>query len=183
MPGRTPQEAQFTFLEPIKAAVSCLGAAKVTASGPAVGKDLAWSLNGGEGMFFADGMHFEASMHYRIIRADAGWRVTTLAYRYRMGRVGIDLFRMHWHPTGNSPFKLPHFHLNLEGKDFTDGSEEQHFPSGRMTFEDAVHWAILAGITPVRDDWQEVLDAGREAHIRHRSWAHNPIEAASVGEP
>lgn len=132
---------------------------------------------------FPGGLHFEAQMHYRIIRTEDGWRITTLAYRYRLARAGIDLFRMHWHPVGNSPFKLPHFHLNLEGRDFTDGTEEQHFPSGRMTFEDAVHWAILAGVRPARSDWEAVLNEGREVHIRHRSWSREPGEAGRGADP
>ena len=117
-------------------------------------------------------------MHYAFVQTEErGWRVTTRAYRYRLARTGFDVFRIHWHPVGVSRYTLPHVHLSLCGRDgerLTTLGE--HLPTGRLTFEDAVEWAIEAGVPPARPDWRKVLAEGRTTHIQHRSWDTIPPE-------
>lgn len=173
MPGRTPTEAFDAFIEPIQRALNCLGQGKITPSngGRQPGATRLWSINGVNGLALRDGWHFDAQMHYEIIRTgdDSGWRVTTRAYRYRLALCGADLFRMHWHPVGNSPYKTPHVHLPKMGID-----DKVHLPTGRLTFEDAVEWSIGLGVPPARTDWQSVLKASHALHIEHRTWSTEP---------
>lgn len=174
MPGRTPAEAYRAFIEPLEAAIACLGTAKVTRShdGMRPGGIRAWSLNGGSGMALSGAMLFEASMHYEIVPFAAGWRVTTHAYMYGLLHRGEECFAIHWHPAGRSPHRGPHVHLPLEGA--RGDIRKQHLPTGRMTLEDAVAWAVAFGAAPVRDDWAEILDGSRALHVQHRSWNADP---------
>jgi hypothetical protein len=127
-------------------------------------------------MAFAGGWHFEAQMHYELIRDDgaAQWRVSTRAYRYRLAHVGHDIFRIHWHPAGVSTYHLPHVHLSLISRDEQLTTLDEHLPTGRLTFEDAIEWAIETGVPRARDDWRDVLAFSRERHLEHRSWSTRP---------
>jgi hypothetical protein len=179
VPGRTPAEAFRDFIEPIKDVVSCLGAAQVTPSaGGRTEPDIihAWTINGATGLVFPGGWHFEAQMHYEISESFTGvWRVHTRAYRYRLAQAGQDLFRIHWHPDRVSRYHLPHVHLSLSG---TEGSVvtsmKEHLPTGRLTFEDAVEWAVEVGVRPAREDWRDVVAATRDLHVKHRTWSTHP---------
>lgn len=177
MPGRTPAEAFRAFIEPLESAVSVLGAAKITVSSggrQVPDKPHAWTLNGGRG-YTTGGWFFEADMQYRIRRDDAPgrgpWRVTTLAYRYRLAVVDMDVFRMHWHPDGNSPAKSPHLHVRLAPVERVGDTLQHHLNTERQTFENALRWAIQVGMPPARSDWSDLLDQAEAAHLRHRSWS------------
>jgi hypothetical protein len=181
MPGNSPREAFDNFVAPLKRAVSCLGAAKIVAS-PG-GRDQpgivhSWSLNGQTGLACKGGFHLEAQMHYKIVRDEAPgrgpWRISTRAYRYRVARIGTDVFRIHWHPWGQSPYRDPHIHLNFAVPGRAPTTLDEHFPTGRLTFEDAIEWAVGIGVPVARDDWQDVLADARAVHLAHRSWGTTP---------
>lgn len=180
MPGRTPSDAFRTFIDPIQEAASCLGQVKLTVSPggqSAPGVTHAWSLNAERGQVFRGGWHFEAQMHYEFEQGafSREWKVRTRGYRYQLALRGTHLWRLHWHPTTNSSYDLPHVHLNLgRPGELVEPSLNKHHPTGRMTFEDAVEWVFNAEIPPARDDWREVLDASRAQHLQHRSWHHVP---------
>jgi hypothetical protein len=183
MPGRTPREAFEAFITPIERASSCLGSVKVTVSpGGRTAPEMehVWSLNLMRG-FAAKGWHFEAAMGYKITQDDAPgrgpWRVRTLAYRYRLAVPEHDVFRLHWHPNGHSPVTYPHLHAALEPKDRMPGSLDAHLATGRMTFENALRWAFELGMPAARADWSERLAEAEAAHLRYRSWSHDPAEA------
>lgn len=175
MPGRTPSDAFTAFMEPLESAASVLGQAKITVSpgGRSVqNKDHSWTLNGGRG-YTKHGWHFEAAMMYRIVDdPERGpWRVRTLAYRYRLAvPPGQDVFRMHWHPGGNSDIEYPHMHLALAPVDTVGDTLKKHQPVRRQTFEDAIRWAVAVGLKPARDDWEALLEQAERDHLRHRSW-------------
>lgn len=181
MPGRTPSEAFSAFVDPLREALSCLAAAKIT-TGPKSHEPFGvrvWSLNLDRGVVLRDGWHFEAEMHYEIIPADAPappWRVTTRAYRYKVSHCDKDLVRMHWHPSGKSPFTTPHFHIPMLSGG--TGGESGHLPIGRVSFEDAVQWVIVMSGQHARADWQEVLDRTRSVHVEHRTWSDAPPQRA-----
>ncbi|NCT90268.1 hypothetical protein GXB85_04775 [Cellulomonas sp. APG4] len=176
MPGRTPPEAFEAFIEPIRRALSCLGPAKITLSqhGRQVGDTRAWTLNNGLGLAMRGGWHLDATMHYEIIPTQdtSAWRVTTRAYRYRVACADAELVRMHWHPSGNSPHTLPHLHIPALA------AATHHLPVTRLTFEDAIEWAISLGAPPAREDWRDVLGETRALHIEHRSWHVSPRETS-----
>lgn len=128
----------------------------------------------------ARGWHFEAEMHYRIVECDderGPWRVSTVAYRYRLAVLGKDVFRLHWHPTTKSPVTYPHLHAALAPADKMPGSLDAHLPTGRMTLEDAIRWAIGIGMPSARDDWRERLNEAEAKHLEFRSWSKDPAEA------
>lgn len=180
MPGRTPAEAFEAFIDPIKGAVSCLGAAKVVPSAGGrtePGKTHSWGLNRERGMGFKNGWHFEAQMHYEIVQGPVSgqWKVKTLGYRYRLALLGTHVWRIHWHPTITSGYHLPHVHLNLGiPGEVPDDPMGKHNPTGRMTLEDAIEWLFNCPIEPARPDWRETLDASRSIHLKHRTWGARP---------
>lgn len=176
MPGDSPREAFDAFIGPLQRAVSCLGPAKISV--PSGGKDVvghtwAWTLNGVAGMS-RQGMHFEAQMHYEIIqdaRPDYGpYRITTRAYRYRLAAAGHDLVRFHWHPVGRSLVTGPHLHLSLAMRDPARDPLDMHLPTPRFTFEAAIEWAIEMGWPPANSDYESILAACQDPHLRYRSW-------------
>jgi hypothetical protein len=189
MPGDSPREAVNAFLDPLRRAVACIGPAKVCVSAggyDALGKTHAWSLNDVRGMVAKGGWHFEAQMHYEIItdsRPGYGpYRVTTRAYRYRIALASVDIVRIHWHPVGQSTYTNPHVHLALDMANWKPGDPppetiKQHLPTGRLTFEDAVTWALSIGMPAARSDWQTVLADCQAAHLQYRSWHKTPDEA------
>jgi len=194
MPGNSPQEAVEAFLLPLQRAIGCLGQNKITLSPGGrgqLGRTHAWTLNGDHGVTRKGGWHFEAQMYYEIITDErpgyGPYRVTTRAYRYRIARSAVDIARIHWHPKGKSDEKRPHLHLALNidpGKwrpgDPMPDTIKEHLPSGRMTLEDAVGWAISLGMPTVRDDWATVLAECQAPHLQYRSWSQDPTEAATI---
>lgn len=176
MPGRTPPEAFGAFVEPLQAAVSCLGAGKIVTSphGKSAGAVRSWTLNDGAGLA-VKGWHLEAEMNYELIRDDAvSWRVTTRAYMYRVSVLGGDVFRIHWHPTGHSDYVRPHVHARFVVPERDRDVLKEHLPTGRITFEEAIEWAIKLGMPSARDDWQSVLLECRKKHLEHRTWSYEP---------
>ncbi len=176
MPGRTPTDAVRAFLDPLEVAISCLGQAKITLSPGGKNtpdREHSWMLNGGNG-YSRSGWHFEAQMGYRIIRTnepDRGpWRVTTTAYRYRLAVPEHDLFRMHWHPAGNSPVDYPHLHAALGPERITEQALKAHLRTSRMTLEQAIRWSFEVGMPPACADWEERLDSAEKPHLERRSW-------------
>lgn len=118
-------------------------------------------------MVFKGGYCFRASMKYRFIEHEQGYRVTTLEYIYSLSLADAELWDLHWHPVGDSPETRPHLHASIPNA----GSKRQHRPTGRMTFEDAVEWAILSGVPPAREDWAEIIEGSKAVHVKHRSWS------------
>ena len=173
MPSRNPHKAFEAFIEPIRRAAGCLATCHVTPSpggGHAPDVEHAWTLNGGIGVT-ARGWHFEAGMKYVIIPEDDGYRVTTRAYRYRLARAGHDIWRLHWHPGGDSDIAYPHAHVALAGTPQPARNLlTAHLPTPRMTFEQAVRWSAEVGFPMLRDNYEDVLAEGEAAHLVHRSW-------------
>lgn len=132
-----------------------------------------WSLNGPTGLS-RQGFHFEAQMHYEIIKDSregyGPYRVTTRAYRYRFARLGQDVVRFHWHPKGNSDYRGPHLHLALVRQGDESDTRDLHLPTPRFTFESAIDWAITLGWPPARLDHEQVLADCQALHLLYRSW-------------
>lgn len=177
MPGRNPQQAVDAFLQPLRDALRLLdGVAKILVSpkdGYRVGQRYSWQLNGADGVDLGAVGRFIASMEFEIIDTDpAGneyghpYRVTTRSYHYKLrGRDGDDQWRMHWHPDGRSRVKVPHLHRPPDLK--------QHWPTGRLTLENAVAWCIESGAAVVggdRERAQNELALIEAPHRLYRSW-------------
>lgn len=180
MPGRTPAEAVSVFLEPIQAAVSCLGTAKITLSPRGRGGlDIVHllSVNSGSAMKIDKGLTFDVRLRYEIIRTSQSeihpFRVTTRAYLHAVAAAGgNELITAHWHPTGASSITGPHYHMGVAAL-APDGvfTPRAHIPSPRVSVETMVRLCIEQfGCQAVRDDWREVLDRCEDNFTKHRSW-------------
>ena len=181
MPGRTPQEAVAVFLEPITEALSCLCLAKVTLSPGGrggLGRTHLLTLNGGQAVSLGGGITLDARIHYEIIRMpDAKsqpFRVTTRAYLHTLAEEGgAELIAAHWHPTGNSARRLPHWHVGSAALAH-DGvfTPRAHIPSPRVSFEAVIRLTIEQFHLPARrGDWSEVLQRCEDNFMSHRTWA------------
>lgn len=177
MPGRTPAEAVDAFLDPLRDALRVLdGVAKLMISpkgGFRKGVRYSWVLNGADGMDLGAVGRFIASMEFEIIDADPPknefghpFRVTTHSYHYKLrGGDGSDQWRMHWHPEGHSRITTPHLHLPPNLK--------LHWPTGRLTLENAVGWCVESGAAVTSDSAMqahEQLALIEAPHRLYRSW-------------
>ncbi|MCW2675188.1 MAG: hypothetical protein JWR70_228 [Modestobacter sp.] len=53
-------------------------------------------------------------------------------------------------------------------------TSKTHLVTGRMTFENAVRWAVEFGAVPMHDNWEDRLALAEAPHILHRSWSGDP---------
>lgn len=177
MPGRTPAQAVEAFLEPLRDALRVLGGvAKILVSpkgGFRKGERYSWILNGASGMDLGVAGRFIAEMEFEIIDTDSTknefghpFRVTTRSYHYKLrGRDGVDQWRMHWHPEGRSRITTPHLHRPPDLK--------QHWPTGRLTLENAIGWCVESGASVTCDSTQQAQERPtliEAPHRLYRSW-------------
>ena len=83
---------------------------------------------------------------------------------------GRELFAYHWHPSGVSAARTPHFHASatspiaLPSRPGNPGTMELavnrvHFPTHRMELPGLVRFLISElGVAPRRADWESVLE-------------------------
>lgn len=83
---------------------------------------------------------------------------------------GRELFAYHWHPTGVSAVRSPHFHASttppivLPGRPGNPNTSELvlsrvHFPTHRIELPELVRFLITElGVGPRRTDWATVLE-------------------------
>lgn len=162
---------------PLRDALKILdGVAKVLVGpkgGYRQGVTYSWVLNGADGMDLAAAGRFIAGMEFEIIDADPTrnefghpFRVTTKSYHYKLrSRDGVEQWLMHWHPAGRSRVTGPHLHLPPDLK--------QHWPTGRLTLENAVGWCVESGAavtTASTSLAQEQLAMIEAPHRLYRTW-------------
>jgi hypothetical protein len=186
--GRTPAEAVRAFLDPIQQALACIAPGKITVSGgglnPVLGKQYSWGLNNGAGAeLLSDGpdLTLFAAMYWKLIEDDRdGYgplRISTLGYEYSLVTgTNTELWALHWHPAGRSWEKRPHLHLgDVLLTDASPVDSKTHLPTGRMTFENAIRWAVGSRAMPMHEDWEGRLALAEAPHILHRSWSGDPV--------
>lgn len=186
MPGRTIPEAIGAFTAPLQQAVSCLGIAKLTISSQigAVRMDqaMSWGINNGGGMELrsASGrLEFYASMFWKVIAdPDNGpFRVTTTGYDYQLLRDDRELWDFHWNTGEKSKVKTPHLHLgDVVLSTAAPVTSKAHLPTGRVTLEQAVRWAVEFGAQPKFSDWEDRLALAEAPHLLFRSWNTEPTQ-------
>lgn len=179
MPGRNPTEAVKAFLRPLQEATAVLDAHTHIVTHPmhgwAEGREYAWMLNDEDGVDLGKAGTFQASMRFQVVRSDPAkhegvYRVTTRGYRYQFRTADGILWRFDWHPSGPAARREPHLHRppNLD----------LHWPTSRVSFENALRWCILSGAPATCDE------EDRERHLAtvegpfqlYRSWAQHPDE-------
>ncbi len=74
----------------------------------------------------------------------------------------------HWHPDSNrSPIHYAHFHTP-----FDTPNNSLHYPTGRVTIESVVRFAIEElGARPQTNSWERTLAVSEELHKNHRGWS------------
>jgi hypothetical protein len=129
-------------------------------------------------------LELELVINYEVIeeeRAGMGpFRVTTTGYSHGIYEceTGRELLVYHWHPGGYSHYAMPHLHLGatLLTPHGVIGPKT-HLPTARISVEEVVRTCITEfGMTPLRDDWQRVLDLTEGVHKLYRSWSDRPPE-------
>lgn len=102
------------------------------------------------------------------------WKVSTRKYMYHVVRDDMtEVILFHWHPDGKSSQQLPHLHIG--SSQLTPDavvSHRTHVPSGRVSLESVVELLIREfKVVPLRSDWQDVLDEGRQRFLEWRTWS------------
>lgn len=179
MPGRSPAEAIHTFVDPLKYALAAVARANICLSpggyAPQLGTEYSWTLNDGEGATLRGGYVLYAAMKFRVIEdpTNGPFRVTTNAYGYSLEEDGdSEIFAVHWHPDG--AYKRPHVHLGSWAAANGPIDYRHHLPTGRMTFEQSIRWALEFGVEPLGDDSDSRLALAEAPHLLNRSWNTDP---------
>lgn len=98
-------------------------------------------------------------------------RLRTVSYWYEFSEQdSSELISFHWHPHRPGQPSFPHLHMESRF-----GSvvvlKRNHVPSGRVSFESVVRFAIEElGVRPLRPDWDAVLAIGEQHFVAQRSW-------------
>ncbi|MBB5785996.1 hypothetical protein [Jiangella mangrovi] len=184
MPGSKPAEAYDAFLEPLQKALSCI------TNEPLIGRENSRKTGGKRTLTFpgdpaglggSGGLALTVSFEYEIYKTgDTGkmkYRCRTHGYKHQIVTDEFaEVILFHWHP-GEAEDRAglpqrPHIHMGTELL-AADGrlTRRNHLPSGRVSLEDVVEFAITdLGVTPLRDDWQTVIDNTRALFEKHRTW-------------
>lgn len=185
MPGQNPREAVEEFLNPLRAASSVLdGHAQLLVRRTGdyrTGVVYAWTLCGPRGMELRGLGHLHAEMRFEIVESDPArhggmLHVATRGYRYRLevtrkGRTK-DLWMIHWHPNGDSPYKEPHIHI--------PDHLSRHLPTGWITFEKVIGWCVDFGapLAARKGDVFSQLALTEAPNLFYRRWDDSPRESA-----
>ncbi len=175
MPGKTARQGVKAYIDPLQKNVSIVSKGVLRASeydnidrpGVLTLPDPV-PLNGRTDLFLS------FTQQYKIIRdPNHGlYRVTTRYYAYKVeGSGGGEIFGYHWHPEGPSPIKIPHLHLGQAVQLGVGLSRKNHFPTGRIAFEELVEFLITEfGVKPNRKLWQELVARTKSAFHKDKTW-------------
>lgn len=197
MAGASPEEAVDAFVHRVRSSLDCILSGTAFGSGNAVGvaqrvtlytlgqteSNIArLSTHAGEGELLFRFAHLYTVVHLPDDAQHGPYNVSTSFYQYRILDLNENEIVVYdWAPTGISPIRTPHLHLpaartiilsqrpgsRLEQHKTYLG--DLHFPTGRIHLEDIVEFPIREFQTDtLRDDWEEVLRANREA--QNRGW-------------
>jgi hypothetical protein len=98
------------------------------------------------------------------------WEARTVGWIYDVADSRDELIAaFHWHPEHSSRVARPHVHVH--GDHDTVDLHKLHLPTGRVSIESVIRFAIEdLGVAPRRSDWESVLDRHEEAFHELRSW-------------
>jgi len=178
MAGRTPAEAVLNFTEPLQMAVSCVTQAPITIRGGNYPSDTPFPLLLGDGnqiKLLGQSLFLSVQQLYVVVRAEGDlgpWKVSIVSYAYSLEDDAGAGLHYHWHPVGTSEIKSPHLHLKNSGCQIaTTDLGKFHLPTGRIALEDVLRIAINDfGVTPLKDDWREVIDSTQARFEGWRTW-------------
>lgn len=155
--------------------MSCITCAQLyVAGGKKPGETLALGLSEDPLLLRAangDRLQLLLAHQFRLVEDQpSGWRVSTVAYDYRLNDGGgKEILSWHWHP---APMKGPdHPHLHVAA---AKPGRHAHLPTGRVSIESVLRLLLTdLGVPPTHDhesDYVDVLDASERDFIEYRSW-------------
>lgn len=193
MPGRTCYAAWQSYSEPMNKALQCIALQKgfVLNYNGALAEEVEYSvtLQSGESVLIATSppIYLVALQSIKFYQwhpdvADERFRVRALSYFYalttRADGQERELLTFHWHrhraPGESTRYPLGHLHIGsalfestsqLKGKDF----HKAHIPTGRLSFESIVRFAVVELDLDVSGNWDVILDTTEEAFQQNRT--------------
>ena len=178
-PARTPSAAQARYVRVLQRTLSCLSKA-IWVVGPSnAGTDRKLTLSEeairlrtaeGPTLWLRASQHFELIPHPEF---EGEWKSSTRAYVYELGLEDDDdgLIGWHWHPNTTPDRLTPHTHVRVEHAPLGVSFPRLHIPSGRVSFEEVARFAIVElGVSPDREDWDDILAESLLRFQTYRSW-------------
>lgn len=179
MAGATEYEAVERYRESLRRSISCVvrdafldvkGRYYVSATPHPITLDrgLPVDLAGGD-------LSVAVTQHYRLIEKPSSaepWQVSTVAYFYALRDAdGQEILAYHWHPRVTPEVTFPHLHVGYGARVERPEFHRAHLPTGRVALEDFVRALIEDfGVSPVRENWTDVLAKSRAEFEADRSW-------------
>lgn len=174
MLARTPQEAVSAFLTPLRRAVACTTTAQL-AGGSQPGKQHGLIFRPNEGGYIRLSsirpIRFRLIHLYRLTESEPGWSVSTVGYTYQLELTdGREIVSYHYDSRPQSKVKTPHLHVR--GLDTPLPLGKAHFPTGRISIEAVLRFAIEElDVRPQNSDWENVLRGTEQEFFQKRTWA------------
>lgn len=138
----------------------------------------------GTGFFLTIGIEFE--VYDTGAHGQARFRVKTRRYQHEILTEDFgEVVLFHWHPDEEAGQVVRlHPHIHIGPRLLVDDpaiTRRAHVPSGRVSVEDVIDFAIRdLDATPRRDDWESVINESREKFRTHANWGtgspkHHPM--------
>jgi hypothetical protein len=179
MAGNNPREARQNFLQPLQQAMSCVTqGVLLTGKSPRDPTLEVLTLSNAPVTMGRDGRFaISVDQQYRIVEDEGHrgpWKVKTIGYAYTLvdaANPARVILAYHWHPHGRNDITYPHLHIYQCAEIRRPDGREAHFPTGRIALEEVLRLMINEfGVTPLRPDWEAVLDRTQAAFNDWRTW-------------
>jgi len=188
MPGRNESEARKAYRDPIADALKCVAAGsrhQFRSHGSVTKGDATletFALDRGQLVALGGPRNTRLQVVQNLVplwvAESKHWRMTTREYIYLLVTKDVEV-AWHWHPLtsprGGDPSTRPHSHIQLPEGTASEKARKAitrlHIPSGRVTVEQVVRYIIEeCEVKPLHDDWDQMLSAGHDLHVEHRTW-------------
>ncbi len=165
MAGRKPALAVRAYVGPLQRAISCVTLAVIKVGGYDPDENPhALTLGEPVALRGSGNLSLAVSQRYEIVPAEGirgPWKCHSIAYIYAINDADGEIISYHWQPY--SSFAEPHMHVRDQG--------DRHIPSGRISLEEVIRLAITDyGATPLRPDWEDVLNETQGNFEDWRTW-------------
>jgi hypothetical protein len=181
----TPRGAVDALTAYLRGALQCIAQVEVLSTGTAPGlvnnlmfvaaNDAPANLLPLRRVDRAPYLHLKVAMEYAVVGVTEPplrprFRTSITMYMYSvLDLTGRELFAYHWHPTGVSAVRTPHFHASTTPPVLLPSAGNPsttelvlnriHFPTHRLELDGLVRFLIIElGVGPRRADWVAVLD-------------------------
>lgn len=183
MAAETPSEAANEFLSPLRRALSCITGEDLR-GGNQPNRPTVMEFSAADERGFirlrsehsaleeSNFLEFRFIHGYVIAEDAAGWAVHTTQYTYEFQlNNGLEVVSYHYDPRGTSKVKTPHMHVKSLTRPLP--LSRAHFPTGRVSIEDVIRFAITElRVRPRHRDgeWQARLVETEEGFKTKRRW-------------